>query len=286
MCSQQKLLTICMIAITFVVVINCSKKEVKPICINGSTTIEPYIKHVVAEYEKTENVTITISAKGSKSGLDALISGACDIAMSSSEILLEQSASAEKQGVTIKSFLLGYDIIVPIVNPQNQVSNISFAQLQDIFSGKVQKWSVLGGKDTLIDVINRGTYSGTYHVWNRIVRTIDSLHHPSPAQPSNSSILAYISEHENAIGYVSSVYINPEVKPLTIDGLMLNDRDRLIERHPVKRPLYLYVNEVKFTGEVKKFIVHVLMNQRARKIFIEKGFTPKDFSQDKPALSD
>ena len=81
-----KILAISVIIIFSVIFMTCSKKEVKIVCINGSTTIEPFIKKVAEEYEKKGNGLIKVSAKGSKKGVDALIAGTCDIAMSSSQI--------------------------------------------------------------------------------------------------------------------------------------------------------------------------------------------------------
>ena len=57
------------------------------ICISGSTILEPFIKKAVNEYNKKSGLNTTISAPGSMRGIDALISGECDIAMSSTLIL-------------------------------------------------------------------------------------------------------------------------------------------------------------------------------------------------------
>ena len=188
-------------------------------------------------------------------------------------------ALSEKQGITIKQFLLGYDIIIPIVNPQNQVTDITFTQLKEIFSGTIHNWSELGGNDTTIEIVNRDTCSGTSCVWASIVMGTDTLNYTLSAQPSNSSVLAYVSKHSNAIGYVSYVYLNPEVKPLIINGLKLTDRDKLVTQYPVKRPLFLCVDEDLFTGEVKKFITYVLINEQAKVLLKEIGFFPEFYEQ-------
>ncbi len=287
MYSYVKLSAIYVIIILAAVIANCTKKETPTISISGSTTIEPYIQRIVAVYKKNNDVIFNISAKGSTCGLDSLGAGTCDIAMSSTEISPDKLALAKKRGVSIKSFLLGYDIISPIVHPQNRVQSVTFKEMQDIFTGKITNWSAVEGADSPIDVINRNTYSGTFQVWNRIVHTNDTQDQATATETSsNSSILAYVSEHEHAIGYISSVYINPEVKPLLIDSIPLDDRERLIEQYPIKRPLYLYVNETKFTDEIKKFVIHIIMNERAKKIFGEMGFIRKDHGQDIPQLSD
>lgn len=46
-----------------------------------------------------------------------------------------------------------WDALAVIVNRQNPIVNISLAQLQDVYSGKISSWSQLGGEDRPIDVI-------------------------------------------------------------------------------------------------------------------------------------
>jgi phosphate transport system substrate-binding protein len=262
-------------------VLYCDKKPMKTIRVFGSTTVEPFMKKALTEYAKTENVGFSLNPIGSKSGIDSLIAGACDIAMSSSDMLPEQVAHATKTGVHVKTFLLGYDIIIPIVHPSNTVSNLSFQQLRDIFEGKITRWSQLGGSDTTIDVVDRSDASGTYAIWHHFI--VPAMTSPSEIpsvktyphlmiRPSNSSVLAYIVEHTNAIGYVSNVYLNPEVKPLKLDGISLSESDSLLPQYHLKRPLYLFVNEDRFSKDLKDLIIFLTISDRGRTLLHEAGF--------------
>jgi phosphate transport system substrate-binding protein len=269
--------SICIIIVIAMVLSLCQKSEVKPIRIFGSTTVEPFMKKALTEYAKSNNISFSVNAMGSKSGIDSLIAGACDIAMSSSEILPEQTERALKNGVRIKPFLLGYDAIVPIVNPSNSVSDITFQQLKGIFEGKISRWSALGGLDTLIDVVDRSGESGTYAIWHHFI--VPETDIPSPTtyehlmiEPSNSSVMAYIFEHTNAIGYVSNVYLNPEVKPLKLNGISVIENDSLLGQYHLKRPLYLFVNEDRFDQDLKEFIIFLIISDTGRTLLHETGF--------------
>ena len=249
---------------------SCAEKHEKTIRISGSTTIEPFMKKVAAQYKKPKDTKITITTPGSIGGINSLLDGSCDIVMSSSDLLPSHQLSAEKKGIKIKSFLLGVDLIVPIVNPGNRVSNISLDQLKAIYGGKIQNWSELGGKDALIKVVHRNSNSGTSAVWHRIIA--QGTHQTGNTMVSNSSVLAYIAENENAIGYISNSFINSEIKPLTVDGVGIKDKKHWHKNHPIKRPLFLYVDENKFTGSVKTFIIFTLMDNKVKKIFRKNGF--------------
>jgi phosphate transport system substrate-binding protein len=281
---MKKPVIIIMVAISafiFGSALQCGKKTGKTMRVFGSTTVEPFMKRALTEYAKTNNIGFSLNAVGSKSGIDSLIAGACDIAMASTEILPEQIAHATKSGVRLKPFLLGYDIIVPIVHPSNSVSNLSFQQLKEIFEGKITRWSEVGGSDTTIDVVDRSDASGTYAIWHHFIVPAMEIPSeiPSPKtyqhimiRPSNSSVLAYIFEHPNAIGYVSNVYINPEVKPLKLDGISLSEGDSLLPQYHLKRPIYLFVNEDRFDKDLKDFIAFLIISDQGRTLLHEAGF--------------
>lgn len=253
-------------------IVSCGQKEHRTIRVSGSTTIDPYMRKAAASFSKKHNVTIDVDATGSKAGIDALLEGKCDIAMSSMEMHPEQIAAAKEKGIDIKPFLLGYDIIVPIVHPSNQVSDISFTHLKEVFAKNIDTWTALGGTNAIIDVVDRTDASGTYAVWHHYVAPAIVDVEAYTIEKSNSSVLAYVSSHENAIGYVSAAYLNPEVKPLTLDGIAITEGDSLLSEYHLKRPLFLYVNEETFDETEKLFIIYMIINDVGKRLLRESGF--------------
>ena len=274
---SKSLLTIGASLIAVAIVTQCGNNEVKIVRIFGSTTIEPFMKRVAEEYGKTHNLGFSIKAVGSRSGIDSLIDGACDITMSSMEISPEQITYAKKKTVSLKPFLLGYDVIVPVVHPSNTVTDITFEKLKEVFNKKLTNWSALGGVDTIIEVVDRSDASGTYAVWHHYIAPPMTSEERVTIRPSNSSVLAYVSEHTNAIGYVSGAYLNPEVKPLKLDGIDIAESDSMLSEYHLKRPLYLYVDENRFNDYLKKFIIFLIISDRGRALLRESGFF-SDFS--------
>ncbi|NQV33276.1 MAG: PstS family phosphate ABC transporter substrate-binding protein [Phycisphaeraceae bacterium] len=255
-----------------VLAFSCSPKAHRTIRVSGSTTLAPFMKKAAEDFSKKRDVTVEVDAVGSKAGIDALIAGTCDIAMSSMEILPEQIAAAKEKGINIKPFLLGYDIIIPIVHPSNEVSDISFDDLKDIFAKKTLRWAALGGTDTLIDVVDRSNESGTYAVWHHYIAPSEVDEEQYTVQQSNSMVLAYVSAHTNAIGYVSAAYLNPEIKALKLDGIAITENESRLSEYHLKRPLYLYVNEQKFDETQKNFVVYMIINDRGKELLRESGF--------------
>lgn len=250
----------------------CGKKEVPVIRIYGSTTLEPFMSAAVKAYQKTRSVTFDIKAIGSRDGIDSLIGGSCEIAMSSMEISSDLIEQEKKKGVSLKPFLLGYDAIIPIVNPKNPVSDIRYKQLLDIYMGVIKNWSVLGGMDTVIDVVERSDASGTHFIWHKEIVPPGKISDQITTRESNSALTGYVADHSNAIGYISAVFLNPELKALYIDGISITKNDSLLSRYHLKRQLLLYVNEDNMDGELRSFLTFLIFDELGRKLLKESGF--------------
>ncbi|MBN1306544.1 MAG: phosphate ABC transporter substrate-binding protein [Chitinispirillaceae bacterium] len=257
---------------TMLAALRCGINDGAAVRIDGSTTIEPFMKRATKAYNQTRNTRFSINATGSKDGIDSLIEGKCDIAMSSMEISPEQIAHAKKKSVSLKPFLLGYDVIVPIVHPSNSVSDVAFDRLKEIYAGTIHRWSAVGGADTIIDVVDRSDASGTYFVWHKDVVPPQVTADRFTVMASNSSVMSYVAEHTNAIGYISAVFLNPEVKELTLNGIAITQNDLLLSEYHLKRPLFLYVNEEDFSRGAQTFVMFLIINDRGRQLLREAGY--------------
>jgi phosphate transport system substrate-binding protein len=254
------------------IVTGCGNGEPKTIRIFGSTTIEPFMRKVIKEYDKTGRLRFIINAMGSNEGIDSLIAGKGDVAMSSMELSLKQITDAKNKGISLKPFLLGYDVIVPIVHPSNKVTDLTLAQLREIYEGTIHRWSAFGGADTVIDVVDRVHSSGTYEVWHHSFVPEATSSDSFTVSQTNSSVLAHVGRHVNAIGYISAAYLNPDVKPLKLDGIAITEDDSLLTSYHLKRPLYLYVNEAELDVDLKSLIMFCIIDERGRKILTESGY--------------
>ena len=88
--------------------------------------------------EKEPGVTVNFSGTGSGAGIEAALSGACDIGLSSREL----KESEMEKGAW--DHLAALDGIALVVHPSNPVTALSSSQIADIFSGRITNWSVLG----------------------------------------------------------------------------------------------------------------------------------------------
>ncbi len=97
----------------------------------------------------------------------------------------EEIKQAEANGITPVEFVVARDAIAVIVNPENPVRQLTLQQISDIYSGKINNWTEVGGDDRPIVRLSRETNSGT-HVYflETVLRLGDKNNRPcSPPTP-------------------------------------------------------------------------------------------------------
>ncbi len=111
------------------------------IVINGSTSMEKFIKKAMSGYAtlygKTADEIFTLDLQGSSVGKKAVQND------KNGNVIGLSSASVKESG--INSFNVCLDAVAVIINNANEsVNDLTLAELYDIYSGKVTKFSELG----------------------------------------------------------------------------------------------------------------------------------------------
>lgn len=230
------------------------------------------------------NVRISVTGGGSGTGIAALINGTVDIANASRQIKQEEIEAARSNGVDPVEFVIARDAIAVIVNPDNPVGELTLRQISDIYSGKINNWSEIGGEDRPIVRLSRETNSGTHVYFLETVLRLgnaddDTLFSRNTLLlPSSEGIIAEVRQNPNAIGYDGLGYVPKDLKVIAIAKAeggpyirpmisTVNDKS-----YPIARDLYMYTAGEP-TGAVKEYLEWIL-SPEAQDIVIELGFVP------------
>lgn len=126
----------------------------KKLAIGGSTSVQPLMSIdeddadcLITAYKKAcgiEGITITYDGTGSGTGITNAANGTYDIGFASKEVT-QDTVNAEEPTGTVTIFQLCADGIAIIVNTENTVTNLTKAQLKDIYTGKITAWSDITG---------------------------------------------------------------------------------------------------------------------------------------------
>jgi phosphate transport system substrate-binding protein len=108
------------------------------IIVGGSTSVYPLMQKFEEAYEalKGSKVDVEVQGGGSTVGMTGAVDGTFDIGMASRE--LKDSELAE-----LTPYVIATDGIAVVVNNDNAVSNLTMAQIKDIFTGAVTDWDAV-----------------------------------------------------------------------------------------------------------------------------------------------
>lgn len=251
----------------------------KSIQVKGSDTVLPLAQKEAETFmKKNADVSITVVGGGSGTGITALMDGNTDIAMSSRDLKGEEKLKLQEKQITVEVKTIAVDALAVVVNPQNQVNNLTREQLEKIFIGEITSWKDLGGEDMPIVVYSRENSSGTYEFFKEHV--MDKKNYASSVlnMPATGAIVQSISQTKGAIGYIGLAYLTAGIKPIHVSydqGLtfieprMTTAKDK---SYPISRPLY-YIYDVKKAEKVKPFIDYCL-SAEGQKLVEETGYIP------------
>jgi phosphate transport system substrate-binding protein len=228
-------------------------------------------------------VRIAVTGGGSGTGIASLINGTVQIANASREMSKEEIAQAQKNGITPVRFTVALDAIAVVVNPHNPVRGLTLRQISDIYTGKMTRWTSIGGDDRPIVLLSRESNSGTYvYFLDQVVRLGNakdkSLFSPETLlMPSSEGIGSEVRQNPNAIGYDGLGYVTSEQKMVPVARtdagpfVLPSARSVLDSTYPVSRPLYMYTAGAP-SGEVKRYLDWIM--GEGQELVTELGFVP------------
>jgi phosphate transport system substrate-binding protein len=249
------------------------------ISVSGSTTVLPIAQAAADAYEKLHpEANIQVSGGGSGVGVAAVGAKTVDIGMSSAAITPAQM----KQYPSFNVITVAHDGIAIIVNPQNTIQYITLDQVNQIYTGKITKWTQITGAsvpntNNQIVLIGRDSSSGTRTYFDQTV-----LNNGKPAtsmleQNSNGAVAQSVAQTPGAIGYVSIGFLSSDVKALPIwynaQSMIVPSQATVANKtYPISRDLYMITNGQP-TGLAKDYIDFIL-SPDGQKIVSDQGYVP------------
>lgn len=254
---------------------SCSYKpiETNEIRIVGSDTMLELTSKLAELYMKENpGISIIVEGGGTAEGIKALIKNQTDICTASRNLKPEETKLlADYYGSLGLVFLIAKDALSIYVNPKNTVNDLSITQLKEIYSGKVNNWTMLNGKDTLIVPVVRNPNSGTYLYFMEHVLEGNEYTPNSVTEPTTKEIVKFVEDNENAIGYGGMGY-KGNVIHARINGVEPSENNVRNDTYPIIRYLHFFTTKTP-SGTIKNFIDWVL-SPSGQSVVRKSGFIP------------
>jgi phosphate transport system substrate-binding protein len=236
---------------------------------SGSTTVQPLAEKLAAAFMVANpGVKIVIQGGGTGVGIKAANDGTVDIGAASRDLTSADPA--------LKTFMLARDGIAIIVHPSNTISDLTKAQIIDIFSGKITNWKDVDGLDKEIHVAAREEGSGTRTAFQDLVMGKDAAGVAIPIiktailQSSSGAIMQVVKSDPQSISFDSFGYVDSSVKALSIGGIAATADNAKTGKYPIVRPLY-FLTKTDPSGVVKSFLDYCT-GIDAQKIVTSEGY--------------
>ena len=125
------------------------------------------------------------------------------------------------------SYLLGYDQIVFIVNPENPINTILKDDILDIYYGEITSWSTLipdsDLTDNKINVFLLPKNNPEYKLLEGFFNINKTYNNNFSTIPNFVEMKNTISNVENSIGFIMAKYLDTSVKSISIDKNIILD---------------------------------------------------------------
>jgi phosphate transport system substrate-binding protein len=184
---------------------------------SGSTALLPLAQKASQDYHaQCAGATITVSGGGSSTGLSNVNSGTSDIGDSD----VPATAAPGVNAANLADHQVAIAVFAVVVNSGTGVTNLSTQQVQDIFSGKDNNWSQVGGKSQAITLIERKPGSGTRFVFDKTVMgSVPESTTPAAQEDSTQLVMQAVQSSPGAVSYVGTASLQGATG---VTGLKLN----------------------------------------------------------------
>lgn len=227
--------------------------------ISGSSTMAPLLAAIAKRFQTLHPaVQIEVSAGGSGRGLADARTGKADIGMVSRAMT---EAEQDLQGLPIAR-----DGVALLVHRDNPVRSISDSQVQAIYTGRLSNWKQLGGRDAPILAVTAEPGRGSADMFGQYFRLSLADLRPLRKVGDNSTRIELLTEHSNAILYMSvgeaerSAAMGAPIRLLPVAGVPASSRNIRNGDYPIARALTL-VTRAGRTGLAKTFLEFCVSSQ-------------------------
>ncbi len=215
-----------------------------------------------------KRLAIEIESLGSSTAFEDLAAGKCEIGMSARPIHDDEAAQLKALG-DFTSYqsenVIALGGIAVIVNKANPVKQLSFAQLESIFTGKTTNWSGVSGVPGPIHVFAGVKTSGTADIFSSNVLDGKEPSAPGATFAMHTGISDGVAADPNAIGYVEAgemkstkavAVVNGGAEPLLPTAVNVTTED-----YPLSRRHFFYLRNMPATSAARAFVEFALSEE-------------------------
>lgn len=217
------------------------------ISILGDPCTAPLAKKLGEAFTKKTGKNVNVEAEACAAGIYKASQGDVNIGVSTHEVVLSYLPEGTVNTVIAKA------PTVVLVHKNNPVNDLKLQQLKDILAGKIRNWKEVGGNDleiknVLLQPCTTTIFSKSAAPFGKDIKRITPEKPMNPVAGTNK----LVEENEGAMGLQIYGYENANVKVLTVDGQLPDEKT-----FPAKYKFYQDYNvitKVNADSDTKAFV--------------------------------
>lgn len=258
--------------------------------------LDPDEYEITAERsESSRRLRVEVKAKGTGSGVEALLRGQADFWMASRQARDSDLDAARRRNASnapsITQFtalgtehIIALDALALVVNGRNPVKRLTIAQMRDVYTGRVNNWSQIGGPNLPLAVYALDQNFGDNDILcgqvvgvSDTVKCLDGM--PKLAAPRftvGEEMPEAVAGNPGGIGYVS-LGNRRSARPMQI-GTECNtgiDADTFrvkSDEYPLARRLYLYSHPTRPLSSAARGYLDFVLSAEGQAAVAKAGF--------------
>ena len=237
-----------------------------------------------------ENVDVSkLDYTNTHPGYIRLVDGEVDLIVVT-EPSEDELAYAKEKGVELEVVPVVREGFVFYVNGENPVSNLTFEQIQKIYTGEIKNWSEVGGNNAPIRALQRNLNSGSQTGMLSLVMKGLDLMEPLTEDRIGTmeSIINIVSDYDNGINslgysyyyYATTMYdeidkaVADGIKLLAVNGVKPNYETIQNETYPIKTAYYIVIRKNEPEESPARKLKEAMLSVRGQNVAKEAGYVP------------
>ena len=189
------------------------------VTILGDPCTAPLAQKLGAAFTKKTGKSVTIETSACAAGIYKASQGDVNVGVSTHEVVLAYLPEGTVNTVIAKA------PTVVLVNRNNPVNDLKLQQLKGILSGKITNWKEVGGSDleiknVLLQPCTTTIFSKRSAPFGKDIKRLTPEKPMNPVAGTNK----LVEENEGAMGLQIYGYESPNVKVLTVDGYLPDEK--------------------------------------------------------------
>lgn len=175
----------------------------------------------------------------------------------------------------LKQWIFARDAVAFAVGEAVTVRALSSAQLADIYSGRINNWSALGGTDAPIRILVREADDTSYQILRRAFPPMQNITVVEQAKLVNHDyeMIELLDKYKTAIGWITASSLpdaRTGVKLLAIDGVSPTLPDIVAGKYPALLEFSLVFKEQRLNEIARRFVAYI-SSPAGRQILKDNG---------------